>query len=265
MASALPSAQSVMNLSEFIIIYLACGAPFGVHYFLQNRRETDFNTIVLKSFLTVFVWIPYALQLFHSRITKELINKDFEKNFAADAARRNKLDEIQKNIWQIASKNNCAVSLFEFREIFERYVGLTLAMKETVAETFENELFTVAKHPDKNLGAKCLHRRNRSRLDFHQTLASRDFLKLLSRLRTDDSEKLRLSAIEFVKILDDAETLRAVEKLFAGAVQRKQTHIVQETEKEVWNTDRHKPLPAKSISINLPSAMNPKTVLSKRD
>jgi hypothetical protein len=265
LASALPSAKSVMNLSEFIIIYLACGAPFGVHYFLQNRRETDFSTIVLKSFLTVFVWIPYALRLLHSRITKELINKDFEKNIAADADRQNKLDEIQKNIWQLAAEKNSAVSIFEFREIFERYVGLTLAMKENAAETPGVEIFTVANHPDKNLGAKCLSRRNRSRLDFHQTLASRDFLKLLSRLQANDSEKLRLSAIEFVRILDDAETLRAVEKLFAGAAQRKQSRAVQEMEKEVWNTDRHKPLPAKTISINLPSAINPKTALSKRD
>lgn len=254
-----------MKISELIIIYLACGAPLGVYFFLQHRRKKEFRTIVLKSFLTVIVWIPYAVRLLHSHLTKKLINKDFEEFAAADARRRQELEKIQNDIWQFAFKEKVQISIFEFREIFERYSGLTLAAQENEAGMYETEIFSVANHPNKNLAAKCLQRRNRSRLEFHQTLASKDFLKLLSRLVTKNSEKLRISALEFVRILNDAETLRAVEKLFAGSVQTESRIAVKETEKEVWNTNRHKPLPAQPISANLTSAMTQKTLLSKQD
>jgi hypothetical protein len=246
---------------------MACGAPFAVHHFLQNRREKGFHTILLKSFLTVFVWIPYAVRLLHSHWKKKFTGRQFAVDAAADATLQNKLEQLQKEIWRsVPNERNRDVSLFEFREVLDRYAGLTLALKERAAVTFETEIFGAANHPDKNLGAKCLLRRNRSRLEFHQTLASRDFLKLLSRLCLEDSEKLRFSAIEFVKILEDAETLRAIENLpGADSAQSSKPFAVEETENEVWNTDRHKPLPTRPISVNLTSSLNPKTALSKRD
>lgn len=238
-----------MNLSEILIVYLACGAPFGVHFFLQNRREKDFSTIFLKSFLTVFVWIPYALRLLHSSITKKLIIKDFVKLSRTDAMRMKNLDALQREIWQYAATQNPEISVFEFREVFERYIGLTLALKDSAAETPDSELLNTANHPNRILGAKCLLRRNRLRLEFHQTLASRDFLRLLSAMREKDSEKLRIPASEFVKILEDAETLQAVESLFVVSPQRNRLTAVKESENEVWNTNRHKPHHARRISV----------------
>jgi hypothetical protein len=47
-----------MNLIDFFIIYLACGAPFGVYYFLQHRGGLDSRLLWLKRCSTLFFGCP---------------------------------------------------------------------------------------------------------------------------------------------------------------------------------------------------------------
>lgn len=243
-----------MNAFEIFIIYLACGAPFGVYFFFQNRHKSVFLTALLKSFLTVVVWIPYALRLLNANVTKKSSVSKFDSAGETDAALEKKLDEIEKRMLQILLDARTEVSVFEFREVFERYTGLTLAGQTDEVGENEREVFKIINHKNSELGAKCLHRRNRLRLEFHQRLASRDFLKLLAKISFFEAEKLRRAALEFATLLNDVETRRAIENLFTESPQISQGSAVKQGEKEVvWNAKEHKPPLAKPISVPLTS------------
>jgi hypothetical protein len=196
-----------MSLIDFTILYLACGSPFAVYYFLQNRDW-------LKSFIIWMLWIPYSFRLLQRKVTSKL---NFDKNTVSDS----EIEVIQKEIEQFVFENNTNFSLFEFREIFERYVGLTLSKKQTRIGENETEIFRVAKRENVKLGAVCLHRRNQFKLKYHQTLARRDFLKVINEFQ---SRKLQLSSLKLFRILEDDEAERTLH--------------VNKSELNVWNTNK---------------------------
>ncbi|HLM02481.1 MAG TPA: hypothetical protein VK400_15625 [Pyrinomonadaceae bacterium] len=179
----------------------------------------------------------------------------FDNSDADGAALRKKLDEIEKRMLQILSAGKDAVSVFELREVIQRYAGLTLAagQRDEIGEN-EREVFRIVDHQNAELGAKCLHRRNRLRLGFHQRLASRDFLRMLAKFSFFEAEKLRALALEFATLLDDGETRRAIENLFAATIDEKESLQINhgsvvnnqgEKEEVVWNAkERKQPLAA---------------------
>ena len=162
------------------------------------------------------LWIPYSFRVFHTKVTSKL---SFDKNFATDS----EIEIIQKEIEQIVFENNTKLSLFEFREVFERYVGLTLSNKQKNDQIGENEtdIFRVAKSENVKLGAICLHRRNQFKLKYHQTLARRDFLKVINEFQ---SKKLKLFSLKLFRILEDNEA--------------EKTLNINKSELEIWNTNQ---------------------------
>lgn len=244
-----------MNLSDTIIIYLTCGAPFGVYYFLQNRKQIDPTTLWLKSFLNFIFWIPFAFLL--------LRRNNFLKipfvNFGRTTAEANRFDEIlyslQKRIEKSFSESDLKISIYELREIVERYVGLTLTKPKkslTISER-EKEIFRVSKNKNTELGAVCLTRRNRNRLSFHHIEARKDFLRLIEKLFETSSEHIELeqAAIELVNFLQDYDALQSLEKIFDSSQQSDAAQIVKTTEKELWKPETRKPSTIKLISIPL--------------
>ena len=213
-----------MSLIDFTILYFACGSPFAVYYFLQNHDW-------LKSIIIWMLWIPYSFRLLQRKVTSKL---NFDKNIASDS----EIEIIQKEIEQIVFENDTKLSIFEFREIFERYVGLTLSKKQNQIGENETDIFRVAKHENVKLGAICLHRRNQFKLKYHQTLARRDFLKVINEL---NSKKLQLSSLKLFRILEDNEA--------------EKTLNVNKSELDVWNTNqpnftRKLPLTLQTSAIN---------------
>jgi hypothetical protein len=247
----LPFFLSVMNSLEIFIIYLSCGAPFGVYFFLQNRNRMKPFEAYLKSFLTVIVWIPYAFRLLNTNITKKLTAVDFDKSADSDSRLKERIDEVQKRLARIFTQADASFPIFEFREVTERYAALTLAGQIDDAGGDESELLRIANHQNIELGAKCITRRNRMRLELHQNLARKDFLKMLAKFAPFETEKLRAVALEFVTLLNDGETLQAVENLFAEVSQTDHGFAVRQREKVVWKAREHKPSPAKTISAPL--------------
>jgi hypothetical protein len=213
-----------MSLIDFTILYFACGSPFAVYYFLQNHDW-------LKSIIIWMLWIPYSFLLLQRKVTSKL---NFDKNIASDS----EIEVIQKEIEQIVFENNTKLSIFEFREIFERYVGLTLSKKQNQIGENETEIFRVAKRENIKLGAICLHRRNQFKLKYHQTLARRDFLKIINEL---NSKKLQLSSLKLFRILADDEA--------------EKTLNVNKSRLDLWNTNqpnftRKLPLTLQTSAIN---------------
>lgn len=234
-----------MNYLDFFIIYLACGSPFGVYYFFNSRKQIKLAW--LYSIAVVFVWIPYAFQLLHEKVTNKLQTKtiDFEQ-----------IEKLQKEFENFLPVDKSIISLFELREVIERYSELTQIKSASngIPAKHEKEIFKLHGNKNVEISAQCLNRRNRQRLLFHQNLAREDFLKTVKILSKTNSEQKKLGrlSLEFVKILNDEETQTSLEKLFTTTPQTFKTSFVNILEKDLlWKQDQPKPSNAKPISMPL--------------
>lgn len=221
-----------MKLSDFLIIYLASGAPFGMYFFLLNRKKYNSVQICLRSALAALAWIPYALRLLHDFITKNF----FEKTTKTDSTER-KLDALEKRLSQILLESGAPVSLFEFRETVERYAGLTLACRNAdQSRTFPAgvELYRIALRGNVALAAKCLDRRNRRRLEAHQISAREDFLQAVTVLKNhlSDPEILCAATAEFADVLGDFQAQCALGEIFEKPPQSLDSSSVRQLENE---------------------------------
>jgi len=258
-----------MNLVDFIIIYLACGAPFGVYYFLQSRNETETPAIWLKILLTFFFWIPFAFLFVRQFLVS---NKNLQSNYyltpAFEAKDEGNIYLIQKEIEKKFSESCLDFPLFEFRETLERYVGLTLANQETFTKVSEREkeIFRIAENSNVELAANCLHRRNRKLLAFHQTEARQDFLQLIRKLSGSMTDKKSLEnlATEFVRLLKDKQAQNSLEKIFATNLQTDIPLSILQREKDLWNPQEHKLLHAQPNSTHF-QAIRATTALRRKD
>lgn len=239
-----------MNSTDFLIIYLACGAPFGVYYFLKNRAQNESKMLLIKSFLNFFFWMPYALRLARRKLFIKGFVNAFDKT--TDTIREKNIFTIQKDIEEILQRSRLNVSIYEFREIFERYVGLTVAAMSEAKNIHEHEkeIFRVALAKNVECGSICLHRRNRKRLLFHQTAARKDFLQLILHLSEFVSEigELRNSSIALTLITQDLETRRQLEGFFAGSVQIPARAAVKNVEQDLWKPEIRPTAAARLIS-----------------
>lgn len=253
---------NVMNLTDFIIIYLACGTPFGVYHFIDNRKS---NSHWLKSLLTVFVWIPYALRLLRQKYIERLLKLDSGKTKNLFPENEIALDKTIKELERLLIKDVKKFSTFEFRETVERYVGLTIANRAEKEKPTEKEknLFEISGSDNKILAAKCLHRRNLKLLSFHHSLARKDFLKFILRQSEDISEAENFCNLlfKFIRLLKDEEAEREIKNNFAFVSQSEKEKAVTESEKELWTPEIQKqplaepiasPLKAMTARANLP-------------
>ncbi|MGC2236969.1 MAG: hypothetical protein WA584_12460 [Pyrinomonadaceae bacterium] len=260
-----------MNFYDFLIIYLACGAPLGVYYFLQNRKSPKTEQHWLKTLLHFIFWMPFAYRLLRqSTLFLSAFSNVFGGTNTLDAQIEKRIHLIQKRLEKMFLESGLKLSIYEVREILDRYVGLTLECQFEQANSqtarTANEIFHIAAHKNAALAEICLQRRNRKRLSFHQTEARRDFLNLISELFRIDSmnEPDRLAAIEFATLLNDEEARYVIEKMFERETQTVEAPNVKNTETAIWKSETQKPLLTKPISTRL-KAMTAATSLRGKD
>lgn len=258
-----------MNLNDLIIIYLACGAPFAVYYFLQNRNFQETKILWLKTLFRFVFWIPFAFRLVARRhLFTNLYSNEFDRKSNSDAKKEAEIFSIQKQFENNLRDNHPKLSIFEFRETFERYTGLTLELQNGSEEIAarEKEIFRVTNHQNKKLAEICLHRRNRQRLIFHQNLARRDFFEVLGQLTKTTVEKQSLyeKAFKLVSLLNDSEAQKTLEELNKQSLQTQEKTNVRNLEKELWNSEKPQPTPASQISANM-QALTATANLSPKD
>ena len=245
-----------MNLTDYLIIYLACGAPFGVYYFLQNRAKLVSSKLWLNTLINFAFWIPLAARLLReNKLLNKSANLKFKADVALDATQELKVSLIQKQFENFLQESSLKISIYEFRETIDRYIGLTLANQsrnETLSIT-EKEFFRISENKNVELAAICLYRRNQKRLCFHQTGARQDFLHIIKELSEANSDKKKVGnlAIDFVKILNDVEANILLEKMFMKTSQTDKYFVVKKLEKDLWKTEIHRPLPTNQISNHL--------------
>lgn len=255
-----------MNFNDLLIIYLACGAPFGVYYFLQNRRDANSKSLWLKTVVNFLFWLPLAFRLlWKNKSLQKVFRIIFDGNKTLDAEIEKRVAPIRKNLETTiiksipkSAENIPQTSIFEIREVFDRYIGLTLACQiDRKNSQFDNEFYKIFAPTNSQLASICFARRNRQRLFFHQTEARRDFLNLISGA---DGANFQRQTIEFVRLLEDLTAQDALEKMFAQKAQTEKQPSVNNTEKDLWKSETRKPLPInQTASVRLkfsPATMN---------
>jgi hypothetical protein len=257
-----------MNLIDLLIIYLACGAPFGVYYFLNNRTLTDTRLLEFKTSLVFLFWMPFALILLTRNVKFRLPVLDFGETHLVDSPQEKDIAPVQKEMEKILLASNLEISIYEFRETVGRYAGLTLAAQIDAAKISEHEreVFRVSEKNNTELGSICLNRRNRKRLFFHQNEARRDFLYLIGQLFEFNSgePKLEFLSIKFVRLLKDTEAENNLEKIFAHSKQTQTRLSVKKSEKDLWKPEKHRPSPTQPISPRL-QTLNQTMNLRRKD
>jgi hypothetical protein len=188
-----------VNLSELLIIYLACGSPFGVYQFTRSQLPLSLAgwARIISSFL---FWPGFAIMWLAARLTSRHSKE-------GDAG--SPVEQIRSKIEDIAFSEGTTSSLFEFREVFYRFTGLFEAAYAAMPKRSSSEIFEISGHPDNQLASRCIVRRNRERLLFHQVCARNEFVDVLAGAAAfgqSDDAIIRLG-IELAEHLGDGDAV----------------------------------------------------------
>lgn len=180
-----------MDVVEFLIIYLACGAPFGV-YHATSRFAQPTSLRWLKTVWAFVAW-PVSVAIL---IARRLGTKA--------KPRREEVENIRQQIENAAFEGVETQTLFEFREVFYRFTGLADSLNNEPARLSGTELFDIAGRCDPTIALRCLARINRDRLLRHYAAARRDFLNLIIELEDESGNtELPLLARKLCSYIND--------------------------------------------------------------
>lgn len=244
-----------MNLSEIIIIYLALGSPFAVYFFLQNRSRLKSRQLWLKTILNFLFWIPSAFKILREYLSLNYSSADNFDFFDELSLNKDKLSLLQRKIEKLISEIDRKTSIFEIREILDRYIGLSLEVKNTSEFTQQpdNDFFKIVNANDWEIASICNQRRNLKRLSFHHKLAANDFFNLIAELNVNGklSQNLYFYLLELALTLQDAEMQKKIKKLCGAEKQTSDNIFVNESERNIWITDQPKLLKNNRLSMSL--------------
>lgn len=195
-----------MNLSDITIIYLAAGAPFGVHYFFNGQQTQTRRHTILKATAMMLLW-PLAATLnlkARWRIKRQSVNVAMMPD---DARASSKLELAQSDFLNALSQiQQCAQeatpserekmerAAWLVRGSFEKYLCLTMAAatqnSDDRPDAREMELCRIANRTgdDLLLAGRCVHRRNAARLNEHAGRARNELLHALAELRESQTD-----------------------------------------------------------------------------
>jgi hypothetical protein len=247
-----------VNIFDAIIIYLACGAPFGVYYFLHNRDKRDGSHLTLKVLLEWVIWPASAVKMIGGSQLLSGSKPNFDPLTELDAGKEEKVCEIQKSLEQIFFEGlaSARISIYAFREVFDRYAGLSIALRRSGDRSSgvpQAEIFRAVDHGNVELASICLNRRNRSLLVAHQIQAREDFIDTLDRLAESPSERTDTWILvnELAVVLDDIEVIGVIDKIFIGTPQTRRAGRVKERGEVLWKPGKLKQLPTDQSALNL--------------
>ncbi|MEO6655575.1 MAG: hypothetical protein ABIO36_05790 [Pyrinomonadaceae bacterium] len=187
-----------MSVIDLMIIYLACGSPFGVYQITKSQNDHGSRDwlVIIASFL---LWPGFAASLLIDRLVSK--NEGDEEGSG--------IEHFRTEIERLGFSGESASSVFEFREVFYRFTGLIEAANSKQPNRSANELFEVSGHVNKTLASNCLGRRNREKLVYHQTQARNEFVDIIAEMANDEArrEEITVIALELTDYLnDDAAT-----------------------------------------------------------
>ena len=119
-----------MNISDLLIIYFAAGAPFGVYRITTLNGSPDAKAMLTVA-LHICLWPLYTVLFLRDR----LLSKQ------SDDSSANIIDGIRIEIEQLAFADGTAAAIFDFREIFNRYAGLSEAANSEAPADLLHDFF----------------------------------------------------------------------------------------------------------------------------
>lgn len=166
----------VMSLVELIIIYLACGAPFAV--FRATSSDAGASTKWLSFATALIGWPIFAAMLLFRRVR------------IATAAPDADIERLRVQMETAAFPDREIQGVFDFRETFYRFVGLSNAVNEPESDKPATELFEIGGGGNTQTAARCLARRNRIRLHRHYLKARLEFMSSIAERADEDLNSL---------------------------------------------------------------------------
>ncbi|MBK7393139.1 MAG: hypothetical protein IPI64_07535 [Chloracidobacterium sp.] len=185
-----------MSLFDLFIIYFAAGAPFGVYKVTTLKGAVTVN-VVIGLLLQIVLWPVFTVRM--------LVGD------SGSAEAGNELDRLQSEIEHLAFTDGSASAIFDFREVFARYTGLSQAANVEVGSGQVSDIFEIGKSENPQLATAILARRNREKLIFHQMTARNEFVDVISGLAIDQPEVIALATQVAVCVKDEL----AIEELAA--------------------------------------------------
>ena len=194
-----------MKLTDLLIIYFAAGAPFGVYQFTTVQHPLDAKAW-LQIFFRICFWPLFAVL--------GLIDWFAKGDPSAGSHLDQHIDRIRIEIEDLVLANESISSIFDFREILQRYAGLSEATNVAVSSSV-NEVFDLSGSENKQLASACLARKNHRKLSFHQSLARSQFVDMISEFAdaSNDRTSVLELAIELANDVQDALTSEALTEM----------------------------------------------------
>jgi hypothetical protein len=190
-----------MRATDFLIIYFALGAPFAV-YAITRRQPLTNVSVIPTIFARSFFW-PLSATVW------------FVKWMIADPAvaqysKEERIDHLRVRIEAMAFGGRSTPATFEFRNMLERYAGLTLSLDS--GTPYSHPMLALRRHTSK-ASAACIYRRESRRVTFHQQKARREFLDFVRSLHAIHPECDAIgTASELADLLGDTATLKELTK-----------------------------------------------------
>ncbi len=221
-----------MTLAEIIIIYLACGAPFGVQYLLDSNHRPVLHTIagVISRFI---IW-PVGAAIMLASLFKAAPRLDLGgNNFNGDALAR-----VRSRFESQIMSSNRSASVFEFRDAFLRYTGLAESAGEVDIAPGLSEVFRMTGHPDQNLAALSLQRKNIAKLEYHRERSRNEFSRTIESLVsiTDNSDEIIMLAVETAECVSDRRYANELRRRYGLEPQLASDLRSEHSAGELWNT-----------------------------
>ncbi|MBX7055789.1 MAG: hypothetical protein K1X36_12610 [Pyrinomonadaceae bacterium] len=168
-----------MNFSESLIIYLACGAPFGVEY-LQRRTDRSVFATAFGVVIRFLLWPISA-----GRMLFRLLARSSELLLDPSETTDQRLAAIRSKLEAIIHAEHGPPRVFEFRDTFLRYTGLARSGSAEPGRGVA-EIFEVTRHGDVSLATTCLNRKNARKLGRHRDRARDEFANIISSIASPD-------------------------------------------------------------------------------
>ena len=186
-----------MTIADLIVVYLSCGAPFGVLVFLSRHSRPTIRTIA-QSFLAATFWPLVAISWIHRRL------------LLGQQGRRSTYSPLPKR------------AIFSQDPLFAEYETLTRAMLDarTAESSLSAELFELAGNANPRLAAVCSERKRNRLLEHRQAASAAALIEHITSGQLFSDENVRTIA-QHCRDLGDLTTARSNDDVRSGTDEKR--------------------------------------------
>lgn len=180
-----------MTWLDLTIIYIACGTPFAMYRIVLSEYAPPETAV--RSVWAGVLW-PFVGA---KGVVKRL-------RYASRSLSRSKLETIRREIETLLAAEAPDLNVFEFRDVFDRFAGLTLIPRSMTHASAEI-LFQLAAGENSRTNEACLLRNQHAKIRRHAAAARSELLEYIT--RSSSPRALVLAAVLAQELSDAAFTM----------------------------------------------------------